>query len=418
MARILSTLEARLACVEVFALGAAARHGAAPTSAITRRARCIEPVRPPTPPQCCSNAASPNLSAPVVGGLVTEIAARFGVVVSERSAASALPVLGAVGGATVNVIFMNHFQRVARGHFAIRRLERQYGPASCASSTTPTHRDVDDRSIGEVNNSPMDAKASAVSRGTATYRRRPPPGTYEQLSREASRGLRRMRPIATLLLVAMTDRLHRHLGDEARLAVDPVSAGLCRSRHGRRLRRLVRDRGAVPPAVRACRSRIPASFPNNKDRIGGALGRFMTNNFLTASAMNERLARIDVSARSRAGSDIRAIERKAAGGICGRVAAAGRKLAARTAARRIRRQPDAAGAGNNPGRAGGFRIIADRLGARRGAGPDFAHIVEYSETWLDDNKDYLSRKISQQSSSWIPEMDRQDDCRQGARTAF
>jgi len=68
-----------------------------------------------------------NVSAPVVSGLVTEIATRFGVVVSERSAASALPVLGAVGGATVNIIFMNHFQRVARGHFAIRQLERRYG---------------------------------------------------------------------------------------------------------------------------------------------------------------------------------------------------------------------------------------------------------------------------------------------------
>jgi hypothetical protein len=50
------------------------------------------------------------------------------MVVTERSAASAMPVLGALGGATVNVIFMNHFQRVARGHFMIRRLERQYGP--------------------------------------------------------------------------------------------------------------------------------------------------------------------------------------------------------------------------------------------------------------------------------------------------
>jgi hypothetical protein len=60
---------------------------------------------------------------------VTEVATRFGVVVSERSAASALPVLGAVGGATVNMLFMNHFQRVAHGHFVIRRLERQYGPA-------------------------------------------------------------------------------------------------------------------------------------------------------------------------------------------------------------------------------------------------------------------------------------------------
>jgi hypothetical protein len=27
------------------------------------------------------------------------------------------------------MIFMNHFQRVASGHFAIRRLERRYGPA-------------------------------------------------------------------------------------------------------------------------------------------------------------------------------------------------------------------------------------------------------------------------------------------------
>jgi len=45
----------------------------------------------------------------------------------ERAAASGLPVLGALGGATVNIIFMNHFQSVAQGHFAIRRLEREHG---------------------------------------------------------------------------------------------------------------------------------------------------------------------------------------------------------------------------------------------------------------------------------------------------
>ena len=68
-----------------------------------------------------------NLSAPVTGSLVTEIATRFGLVVSERSAASAFPVLGAFGGATVNMIFMNHFQQIALGHFTVRRLEREYG---------------------------------------------------------------------------------------------------------------------------------------------------------------------------------------------------------------------------------------------------------------------------------------------------
>src|SRR5262249_15065333 len=70
-----------------------------------------------------------SVSTPVMNSLVSEIASRFGVIVSERFAASAVPVLGAVGGATVNLIFMNHFQRIAQAHFTIRRLERRYGQA-------------------------------------------------------------------------------------------------------------------------------------------------------------------------------------------------------------------------------------------------------------------------------------------------
>jgi hypothetical protein len=58
---------------------------------------------------------------------VTQIAARFGVVVSQKVAAQALPLVGALGGAAVNYAFIDHFQDVARGHFAIRRLERTYG---------------------------------------------------------------------------------------------------------------------------------------------------------------------------------------------------------------------------------------------------------------------------------------------------
>lgn len=65
--------------------------------------------------------------APVLARFVTEIAARYGVIVSDRAAASALPVLGALGGATINWIFMDYFQEVARGHFTMRRLERDYG---------------------------------------------------------------------------------------------------------------------------------------------------------------------------------------------------------------------------------------------------------------------------------------------------
>ena len=123
----LSTLEARLACVEVFALGApqADRQMGlgyyASRTLISRLAANATSI--------LLERGTANVSAPVVSSLVTEIATRFGVVVTERSAASALPVLGAVGGATVNMIFMNHFQRVASGHFAIRRLERLHGPS-------------------------------------------------------------------------------------------------------------------------------------------------------------------------------------------------------------------------------------------------------------------------------------------------
>jgi hypothetical protein len=38
-----------------------------------------------------------------------------------------VPVIGAAGGALVNMLFINHFQDMARGHFTVRRLERIYG---------------------------------------------------------------------------------------------------------------------------------------------------------------------------------------------------------------------------------------------------------------------------------------------------
>jgi hypothetical protein len=121
----LTTLDARLACVEVFALGAPRAGRRADFGYYASRALLGRLTMEAS--QLFIERGAVNLTAPAVGSLVTEVATRFGLVVSERSAASALPVLGAVGGATVNLLFMNHFQRVAHGHFAIRRLEREYG---------------------------------------------------------------------------------------------------------------------------------------------------------------------------------------------------------------------------------------------------------------------------------------------------
>jgi hypothetical protein len=68
-------------------------------------------------------------SAPVILRFVSQIATRFGVIVSQKVAAQAVPIIGAAGGAAINYAFIDHFQTLARGHFTVRRLERIYGPA-------------------------------------------------------------------------------------------------------------------------------------------------------------------------------------------------------------------------------------------------------------------------------------------------
>lgn len=66
-------------------------------------------------------------AAPVLLRFVSITAARFGVVVSQKLAAQAIPVIGAAGGGAINYAFAAHFQAIASGHFTIRRLERIYG---------------------------------------------------------------------------------------------------------------------------------------------------------------------------------------------------------------------------------------------------------------------------------------------------
>jgi glycerate kinase len=65
--------------------------------------------------------------APVLVRFITQISSRFGALVSEKVAAQAVPIVGAAGGAGINLLFLDHFQETARGHFVVRRLERRYG---------------------------------------------------------------------------------------------------------------------------------------------------------------------------------------------------------------------------------------------------------------------------------------------------
>jgi len=65
--------------------------------------------------------------APPLIKLITAIGSRFSVVITEEVAAKAIPIVGAVAGGTINVLFINHFQEMARGHFIVKRLEIKYG---------------------------------------------------------------------------------------------------------------------------------------------------------------------------------------------------------------------------------------------------------------------------------------------------
>jgi len=122
----ISEIDTQLACLEVFALGGkstsddAAETGyfairSALASSVTEAARYL------------AQKGVVDKGAPALVRFLSAVAARFGVVVSEKIAAMAAPVLGAAGGAVVNTVFMKHFQTMARGHFTVRRLERKYG---------------------------------------------------------------------------------------------------------------------------------------------------------------------------------------------------------------------------------------------------------------------------------------------------
>lgn len=53
------------------------------------------------------------------------VAARLGVVLSEKTMIQAVPVAGAVTGAALNYAFVDYYQKMARVHFTLRAIERR-----------------------------------------------------------------------------------------------------------------------------------------------------------------------------------------------------------------------------------------------------------------------------------------------------
>ena len=123
----IKTVEAKLACLEVFAMGGRSKDDDGSESAYfavrTALARAVSEAA-----RHITERGLAQEGAPAIVRFITRVAAQFKVIVSEKAAAQSVPLIGAGGAALINTLFIDHFQGMARGHFIVRRLERNYDP--------------------------------------------------------------------------------------------------------------------------------------------------------------------------------------------------------------------------------------------------------------------------------------------------
>ena len=122
----ISIIETKLACLEVFALGGNSQSDdGAESGYYAVRAMLSKSLVDAS--EFLVSKTITDEGAPVLIRLISLIAKRFSIQVTEKAAAQAIPAIGAAGGAIINTIFMDHFQDMARGHFIVRKLERKHG---------------------------------------------------------------------------------------------------------------------------------------------------------------------------------------------------------------------------------------------------------------------------------------------------
>lgn len=128
----LSSPEARVNCLLVLALGGSSSSDDASEvgyfAARMAMARAVSEAATYIAGRAAAEETAEK-AAPALIRLMATIAARFGLAVEDKLAAQLVPVIGALGGAVINGLFIEHFQSMAWGHFVVRKLERKYGAA-------------------------------------------------------------------------------------------------------------------------------------------------------------------------------------------------------------------------------------------------------------------------------------------------
>ncbi len=132
----LSEIETKHACIEVFALGGPSPSDDASESGYYAirgfMAEATSFLAKDLADLAARNAANrfamnPGQVSKWLTAIIEKVATRFGIVITEKFAAQAVPIIGGVAGATLNTLFIDFYQNMAHGHFTIKRLEQKYG---------------------------------------------------------------------------------------------------------------------------------------------------------------------------------------------------------------------------------------------------------------------------------------------------
>jgi len=127
------SLEGQLECLQVFALGGQSKDddGTETSYYVTRSAlsSSLKKISASGLKKAINTIVKSFsvLGSNAITVFISKIAARLSILITEKFVAQAVPVIGAIGGGSLNFVFVNHFQKMAKAHFSIRRLERKYG---------------------------------------------------------------------------------------------------------------------------------------------------------------------------------------------------------------------------------------------------------------------------------------------------
>jgi hypothetical protein len=133
----LSDFATKQACIEVFAMGGPSQADDATetgyyatrsftTQAMQHLSKELAEIAAKHGAKATSYFA-PGQAGKWLAVLIEKVATRFGYTITSKFAAQAVPVIGALTGASINALFTDFYQDTARGHFIVKRLESTYG---------------------------------------------------------------------------------------------------------------------------------------------------------------------------------------------------------------------------------------------------------------------------------------------------